>query len=180
MKALMRWTTALLAVGLLGGCAALNNVRSEVSTFGEWPAARKPGAYAFERLPSQQSQADQQAQLEALARPALAAAGFQPVADGQTPEFLASLPPPQTCREGIAWTARLLADGKPVGTVTDAGQGGMLRWDVADVELYAAAEAYAMSLPPVPLSELEKELGYDPLPMDLDSAVCILADGGSL
>jgi hypothetical protein len=31
--------------------------QQRVSSFGEWPAGRKPGSYAFERLPSQQAQA---------------------------------------------------------------------------------------------------------------------------
>ena len=47
---------APLTLGL-GGCAAMRSVSSEVSTFGEWPATRKPGTYAFERLPSQQARA---------------------------------------------------------------------------------------------------------------------------
>ena len=37
---------APLTLGL-GGCAAMRSVSSEVSTFGEWPATRKPGTYAF-------------------------------------------------------------------------------------------------------------------------------------
>ncbi len=77
---------AAVGLGALGGCASLNTLNSEVSTFGEWPAARKPGTYAFERLPSQQSKPDTQAVLEDAARPALAAAGFVPAAAGAEPE----------------------------------------------------------------------------------------------
>ncbi len=79
---------AATATLVLGGCAALTSVSSEVSSFGEWPADRKPGTYAFERLPSQQARAAETEQLEAAARNALAKAGFRPVAAGQEPEVL--------------------------------------------------------------------------------------------
>ena len=72
----------------LGGCAAMRSVSSEVSTFGDWPATRKPGTYAFERLPSQQARAEQMQALEAAAAPALLKAGFRPAAAGQEPEVL--------------------------------------------------------------------------------------------
>jgi hypothetical protein len=45
------WTAAALAL-TLAGCASMNQLTSEVSSFSQWPAARKPGSYAFERLPS--------------------------------------------------------------------------------------------------------------------------------
>ena len=81
--------TGLLAAALLqGGCAALNSVSSEVSSFGEWPAERRAGSYAFERLPSQQARAAETELLEAAAQGALAKAGFRPVASGQQPEVL--------------------------------------------------------------------------------------------
>lgn len=84
------WTTAA-SVLLLAGCASLNSVTSDVASYGEWPAERKAGTYAFERLPSQQ--ADGKAieaadKLEAAARPALAKAGFTPAAAGQQPDVL--------------------------------------------------------------------------------------------
>lgn len=70
----------LLAVGALAlsGCAALHSVTSEVSSYGNWPAERKPAAttYAFERLPSQQVDGPLQTDIEAAAAPALANAGF--------------------------------------------------------------------------------------------------------
>ncbi len=80
----------LLAAGAfaLAGCAALNSLTSEVSTFGEWPADRKPGTYAFERLPSQQARAADMEPLEAAARAALERAGFKPAAAGTEPEVL--------------------------------------------------------------------------------------------
>ena len=73
---------------LLTGCASLGQLGADVSSFGDWPAGRAPGSYAFERLPSQQAQADASQALEAAATPALAAAGFQPVAAGTEPDVL--------------------------------------------------------------------------------------------
>lgn len=78
----------LAATVALSGCAAMNSVSSDVSSFGEWPADRKAGSYAFERLPSQQSRAAETEALENAARPALAKAGFTPVAAGQEPDVL--------------------------------------------------------------------------------------------
>lgn len=82
---------ALAASALLAGCAAMNTVTSDVSSFGEWPAGRAPGRYAFERLPSQQAQPEQAAALERAATQALAKAGFTPVDSGQEPEVLVQL-----------------------------------------------------------------------------------------
>jgi Domain of unknown function (DUF4136) len=76
---------------LLSGCAALNSVTSEVSSFGEWPAERKAGSYAFERLPSQQARAAEAEALEKAALGALRKAGFSPVTAGQEPEVLVQL-----------------------------------------------------------------------------------------
>lgn len=72
------FTVAALALvaATLVGCAAMNTVSSEVATYGDWPAGRAPGRYAFERLPSQQAQAQRQADLEAAAARGLEAAGF--------------------------------------------------------------------------------------------------------
>lgn len=79
---------AASAAVLLPGCAALSTVYGELSTWGEWPAGRAPGRYAFDRLPSQQSQPEEADRLEAAARPALEAAGFRPAAPGATPDVL--------------------------------------------------------------------------------------------
>ena len=68
--------TALALAAVLGGCAGMNTVTSEVATYGDWPAGRPPGSYAFERLPSQQVNAGRQANLEAAAARALESAGF--------------------------------------------------------------------------------------------------------
>ncbi len=77
-----------VAAAVLAGCAAMRNISMDVSSYGEWPADRKPGSYAFERLPSQQARAAETALLEDSARPALTKAGFVPVADGQQPDVL--------------------------------------------------------------------------------------------
>lgn len=78
----------LLAAASLAGCALLNTVQADLSTWGEWPAGRQPGSYAFDRLPSQQARADETERLEAAARPALEKAGFVPAAPGATPDVL--------------------------------------------------------------------------------------------
>jgi hypothetical protein len=82
---------AASALALLGACAAVSSITSDVSSFGEWPAGRKPGSYAFERLPSQQAQPAEADRLEQAARKALAKAGFTPVAAGQEPDVLVQL-----------------------------------------------------------------------------------------
>jgi hypothetical protein len=87
----MKSMTTALALGLallLSGCAAMRSVSSEVSSFGEWPSDRRPGTYAFERLPSQQARAAETEALEAAASGALRKAGFTPVAAGQQPDVL--------------------------------------------------------------------------------------------
>lgn len=82
-------TALVLATALLlSGCAAMRSVSNEVSSFGEWPAERRPGTYAFERLPSQQARASETEALEAAAAGALAKAGFQRAAAGQQPDVL--------------------------------------------------------------------------------------------
>jgi hypothetical protein len=80
MNALRR-LAALSATAMLAGCAAMNTVTSDVSTFSEWPAGRAPGRYAFERLPSQKANAQRQADLEGAAAKALERAGFSAAAD---------------------------------------------------------------------------------------------------
>jgi hypothetical protein len=73
---------------VLGGCASLNNLNNEVSTFGPWPAERKPATFAFERLPSQQAHPEREQQLEDAARGAVEAAGFRAAADANSAEYL--------------------------------------------------------------------------------------------
>jgi hypothetical protein len=77
----IRALALLLGAAVLSGCAALNTVTSDVTTFSEWPADRKPGRYAFERLPSQKANATRQADLEAAAAKALEKAGFSAAPD---------------------------------------------------------------------------------------------------
>jgi hypothetical protein len=77
------WALALAAAAL-SGCAALNTVDSDVSTFATWPAQRSAGSFVFERLPSQQARPQEQDLLEAAARPALEKAGFRLATDPAT------------------------------------------------------------------------------------------------
>ncbi|HSV71325.1 MAG TPA: DUF4136 domain-containing protein [Methylibium sp.] len=74
--------SALAAVATLPlvatGCAGLDTVAVDVASQGSWPAGRKPGTYAIERLPSQQANAAEQERIEAAALGALQAAGFTP------------------------------------------------------------------------------------------------------
>ena len=72
---------------LLGGCAAMNRLDNEVSTYGAWPSDRKPASFAFERLPSQQARPERQQVLEDAARGALEDAGFVAAADPVRAEF---------------------------------------------------------------------------------------------
>ena len=69
----------LSAVLLLGGCATTRLIDSDVRSFSSLPAAPSSAgaAYRFERLPSQQSFSEQQAQIEAMAQQALAKVGLQ-------------------------------------------------------------------------------------------------------
>lgn len=60
----------------LAGCGTMNSITADVSSFGQWPPTRPLPRYAFERLPSQQTQADFQGRVEAAARPALTRKGF--------------------------------------------------------------------------------------------------------
>jgi len=80
--------TLLAALTALSGCAGIQSVSSNVASFGDWPAERKPGTYAFERLPSQAAMAAESDSLEAAATPALAKAGFVRAAPGQNPDVL--------------------------------------------------------------------------------------------
>lgn len=88
----MRHTLSLLiAAAALAGCAGLNTLTSDVSTYSQWPADRQPGSYAFERLPSQRSSPEQQQRIEDSARAAIEGAGFTPAADAATSEFVVLL-----------------------------------------------------------------------------------------
>jgi hypothetical protein len=86
----------LSAVGLtmtlvLGGCASLNRIDSEVTTFGPWPTDRQAGTFTFDRLPSQQVHPEHRQMLEDAARGALEAAGFRVAVDSDSAEYLMQL-----------------------------------------------------------------------------------------
>ena len=83
--------TLTSATLLLSGCASLNKLNNEVSTFGAWPAQRQPATYVFERLPSQAAHPEHPQQLEDAARGALEAAGFRPATDAAQAEYLVQL-----------------------------------------------------------------------------------------
>jgi hypothetical protein len=85
------WPVALLATALLSGCAALNQVNTEVTSFAQWPAQRAASSYAYDRLPSQQARADDQTVLEAAAAQALKTAGFSPAADADKADVVVQL-----------------------------------------------------------------------------------------
>ncbi len=87
----MSSTLVLLALAgavALGGCASMNSVSSDVSSYGDWPAQRAAGRYAFERLPSQQSQPEAMDAIEGAAAGALERAGFSPAPPGVEPDVL--------------------------------------------------------------------------------------------
>jgi hypothetical protein len=85
-----------LAISLLTGCASVYRVDSQVQSFARWtdaaPAAavsaipQAPQLYRFERLPSQATDnaARGQAELEAIARTALAKHGWTPAEPGSS------------------------------------------------------------------------------------------------
>lgn len=85
---MLRFFSVACAALLLSGCAAFHNLTNEVSTFGPWPAERKPASFVFERLPSQQLHPERQLQLETAARGALEAAGFRAAPDADHAEYL--------------------------------------------------------------------------------------------
>ena len=85
-------TLSVVAVTLLlGGCAAMNNLDNEVSTYGAWPGERKPASYGFERLPSPQAHPERQQMLEDAARGAVESAGFAPAAEAADAVYLMQL-----------------------------------------------------------------------------------------
>jgi hypothetical protein len=80
-----------VALAVLSGCANLRGVTSDVTSYSNWPAERKPASYAFERLPSQQAQPEQQDQLERAARRALEEAGFTEATDSSAAAYAVQL-----------------------------------------------------------------------------------------
>jgi hypothetical protein len=84
-RAPLRSALLVLAAATLGGCASLDRVDSEVTSHSKWPPERRPGTYAFERLPSQQANPQRAQVLEDAARRAIEGAGFVPAAEGARP-----------------------------------------------------------------------------------------------
>ena len=74
------------ALAALAGCASLNSLDADVSSFSRWPAGRAPSTYAFERLPSQQANPQASQVLEDSARRAVESAGFVPAGEGAVPD----------------------------------------------------------------------------------------------
>lgn len=95
---------ALLAAALLlSSCAALDSVQVDISTYGDWPAARSGASYAFDRLPSQQADAQATARIEDAARPALEKAGLRPAPPGQSADLLIQLAARTSRAEAELW-----------------------------------------------------------------------------
>lgn len=103
MQSAARILASLALAGLLAACASLTTMQAEVASYGNWPAQRKPGTYAFERLPSQQARADAQQRLEDAARPAVEGAGFTAAAPGETPDVLVQVGARITRYETSPW-----------------------------------------------------------------------------
>ena len=78
----LRLASLATAVAVLAGCASTQSLDSEVNSYSQWPESRRPTTFSFERLPSQQANAQEQAALEAAARPALTGAGFAEATGG--------------------------------------------------------------------------------------------------
>ncbi|MDP3085952.1 MAG: DUF4136 domain-containing protein [Rubrivivax sp.] len=96
-------TLALAGAALGAGCAGLRSLSCEVSTFGDWPAGRQPGSYAFDRLPSQQARAEATGRIEAAARGALEKAGFRAAGAGQTADVLVQVGARSTRADRVLW-----------------------------------------------------------------------------
>lgn len=126
------------AVGALTGCAALQQVTSDVSSFGEWPADRKPATYAFERLPSQAAQVKESDELEAAARPAIEKAGFVQAAPGSEPDVLVQVATRLNRANTQAWDDPLWWRGGfghwRHGPWIAPRWGASLRWDLTRYE----------------------------------------------
>ncbi|MBB4845964.1 hypothetical protein HNP55_004518 [Paucibacter oligotrophus] len=84
----------LIAAATLAACSGPYTVSSEVATYGSWAEARKPGSFAFDRLPSQQENGQVsalQARMEDSARAALQKAGFTEAPEPKSADYLVSL-----------------------------------------------------------------------------------------
>jgi hypothetical protein len=104
MNALARCWSALAVSALLAACATSSTLQAEIASYGQWPAARTPGTYAFDRLPSQESQLEAQQRLEDAAHPALTAIGFTTAPPGAKPDVLVQLGARITRYETAPWS----------------------------------------------------------------------------
>ncbi len=109
LEAMMKIQRRLALAALLGatvlaatGCSGVYTLTSDVATYGEWPADRKAGSYAIERMPSQKGSTERDA-LEAAARAALEKAGFTAAADPKNAEFLVAVGARSTLTEYSPW-----------------------------------------------------------------------------
>jgi len=91
MIGLARFAFMMAVAGLLAGCASMSTLQAQIVSYGQWPDGRAPGTYAFDRLPSQQSQPEAQQRLEDAAHGALAAAGFSAAPPGAKPDVLVEI-----------------------------------------------------------------------------------------
>lgn len=96
---------AFMLLAVFGGCAHLNTINAEVSSFSRWPAGRAPGKFAFERLPSQQT--PEQDTVEAAARDALEGAGFKSASGPADADVLVQV----TSGSGVSGVIRDTRDG---------------------------------------------------------------------
>ena len=103
MNVSARASSALALASLLTACASTSTLQAEIASYGQWPAARTPGTYAFDRLPSQESQLEAQQRLEDAAHQALLAAGFTAVPAGAAPDVLVQLGVRVTRYETAPW-----------------------------------------------------------------------------
>ena len=76
---LVAWVAA---VGLLTGCATVSTVESDVQSFSTTATPVQAGTFRFERLPSQDQNAEQATSLESMAQAALLKAGFTRMESG--------------------------------------------------------------------------------------------------
>ena len=122
---------ALPLVGLpllgLSACTGPYNVYAEVSSFGEWPADKTGGTYAFERLPSQKH-SKRNVAIEDAAREALERAGLKPAAEGQEADFKVSVGMRYSLSEPAIWDDPLWWRGR-AGFGWGYGRRGAVWWN---------------------------------------------------
>ena len=99
----LRLVAASAVCVLATGCASLNTVSADVSTYGTWPAGKAPGSYAIDRLPSQPNPDPDERALEDAASRALEAAGFTPAAAGHAPDYLVQIGARVSAQQRAPW-----------------------------------------------------------------------------